>query len=315
MLDSAIEIRNVCKRYRDKKVLADLTFNVMRGQTFAFLGRNGAGKSTTIQILLGLIKPDSGSVAVSGTDPAVDPLQVRRTAGYLAEDQTMYGWMTVDQLIRFIAPFYPTWDHALAASYARQFELPLQTKVRQLSKGQTVRLGLLLALTHRPEVVILDDPALGLDPLMRRDFNRDLVAHLQSEGRTVLYSSHLLYEVEPVADMVGILHEGRIVRQGPPEELRTQIQRLVMTAENVARVGTRLQILDGRVVAGEVILTVDNAEQAISMLRCEGIDHRHIRLNLDEIFEALVAGCRNIRFDLPEAEPVLQQDLNRRGIS
>ena len=257
-------------------------------------------------MLLGLHKPDVGSIKELGTDPAVDPLQVRRTVGYLAEDQTMFGWMTIDQLIRFIAPFYLTWDHTLAASYAKQFELPLRTKVRHLSKGQNVRLGLLLALSHRPEVVILDDPALGLDPSMRRDFNRDLVTHLQAEGRTVLYSSHLLYEVEPVADMLAILHEGKIVRQGTPEDLRTQIQRLVMTTENVARDGTRLKILDGRVVAGEVILTVDHAEKAIAMLRSEGINHRTVKLNLDEIFEAFVAGCRNIRVDLPESEPALQ---------
>ncbi len=307
MLEPVIEIRNVFKRYREKEVLSDLTFTVTRGQTFAFLGRNGAGKTTTIQMLLGLNKPDAGSIKVLGTDPAIDPLQVRRTVGYLAEDQTMFGWMTVDQLIRFIAPFYSTWDHVLAATYVKQFELPLRTKVRHLSKGQNVRLGLLLALTHRPEVVILDDPALGLDPIMRRDFNRDLVTHLQAEGRTVLYSSHLLYEVEPVADMLAILHEGTIVRQGTPEELRTQIQRLVMTTENVARVGTRLKILDGRVVSGEVILTVDDAEEAIAMLRSDGINHHAVRLNLDEIFEAFVAGCRNIRFDLPEAEPALQQ--------
>ena len=303
MLEPVIEIRNVFKRYREKEVLSDLTFTVTRGQTFAFLGRNGAGKTTTIQMLLGLNKPDAGSIKVLGTDPAVDQLKVRSTVGYLAEDQKMFGWMTVDQLIRFIAPFYATWDHTLAAGYVKQFELPLRTKVRHLSKGQNVRLGLLLALAHRPEVVILDDPALGLDPIMRRDFNRDLVTHLQAEGRTVLYSSHLLYEVEPVADMLAILHEGRIVRQGAPEELRTQIQQLVMTTENVARVGTRLRILDGRVVAGEVILTVERADEAIAMLRSEGLNHRAVRLNLDEIFEAFVAGCRNIRFDLPEAEP------------
>lgn len=307
MLDPVIEIRDICKHYREKQVLSDLTFSVTRGQTFAFLGRNGAGKTTTIQMLLGLLKPDTGMVKVLGTDPAVDPLTVRRTVGYLAEDQTMFGWMTVDQLIRFIAPFYPTWDHGLAANYAKQFELPLRTKVRHLSKGQNVRLGLLLALTHRPEVVILDDPALGLDPIMRRDFNRDLVTHLQAEGRTVLYSSHLLYEVEPVADMVAILHEGRIIRQGTPEDLRTQIRRLVMSTENVARVGSRLEILDGRVVAGEVILTVDHAEAAIALLHREEIGHRAVSLNLDEIFEAFVAGCRNIRFDLPESEPVLQK--------
>ncbi len=307
MLDAVIEIRNVCKHYRKNEVLSNLNLLVGRGQTFAFLGRNGAGKTTTIRMLLGLLKPDVGSVSVLGTDPVVDPLQVRRSVGYLAEDQTMFGWMTTDQVIRFIAPFYPTWDHTLAANYAKQFELPLRTKVRHLSKGQNVRLGLLLALAHRPEVVILDDPALGLDPIMRRDFNRDLVTHLQAEGRTVLYSSHLLYEVESVADMVAILHEGQIVRQGTPEDLRSQIRRLAMSTESVARVGSSLKILDGRVVAGEVILTVDDAEKAIALLQREEIGHRVVSLNLDEIFEAFVIGCRSIRFELPEAEPVLQR--------
>ena len=307
MPDFVIEIRNLCKRYREKEVLSDLSFIVTRGQTFAFLGRNGAGKTTTIQMLLGLLKPDSGSVEVLGVNPAIDPLLVRSSVGYLAEDQTMFGWMTVEQLIRFIAPFYPTWDHKLAADYVKQFELPLRTKVRHLSKGQNVRLGLLLALAHRPQVVILDDPALGLDPIMRRDFNRDLVTHLQAEGRTVLYSSHLLYEVEPVADMVAILHEGRIVRQGTPEDLRIKIRRLVMTTESVARIGSRLKVLDGRIVAGEVILTVDDADQAIAMLRQDEIGHQAVSLNLDEIFEAFVTGCRSIRFDMPEVEPVLQR--------
>lgn len=164
MLEPVVEIRNVLKRYREKEVLSDLTFTVTRGQTFAFLGRNGAGK-TTIQMLLGLHKPDAGSIKVLGTDPVVDPLRVRSLVGFMAEGQIMFGWTTVDRLIRFIAPFYLTWDHTLAASYVRQFELPLRTKVRHLSKGQNVRLGLLLALSHRPEVVILDDPALGLDPI------------------------------------------------------------------------------------------------------------------------------------------------------
>ncbi|MGE3315625.1 MAG: ABC transporter ATP-binding protein, partial [Planctomycetaceae bacterium] len=192
---AVIEIRDVHKSYGKTKVLDGLNLTVEKGQTFAFLGRNGAGKTTTIKMLLGLLKPDSGTLQVAGTDSILDPIQVRQRVGYLAEDQVMFGWMRVEQIIRFVAPFYPTWDHKLAERYVELFELPLDRKVRHLSKGQNVRLGLLLALAHKPEVVILDDPALGLDPIMRRDFNRDLITHLQSEGRTVLYSSHLLYEV------------------------------------------------------------------------------------------------------------------------
>ena len=139
-----------------------------------------------------MLKRDDGAIRVLGLDPQRDPLELRRRIGYLAEDQTMYGWMRVEEIVRFVAPFYPTWDHELALKYLRDFELPLRTRIKHLSKGQNVRLGLVLALAHRPELVILDDPALGLDPIMRKQFNRDLITHLQGEGRTVFYSSHLL---------------------------------------------------------------------------------------------------------------------------
>ena len=306
MSDPVVEIHEVAKGFRDQKVLDGLNLKIERGQTFAFLGRNGAGKTTTIKILMGLIKPDAGHAKVLGLDSVVDPIKVRSLVGYLAEDQTMFGWMRVDQIIRFIAPFYPTWDRALVAKYVEQFELPMRTKVKHLSKGQNVRLGLLLALAHRPELVILDDPALGLDPIMRRDFNRDLVTHLQSEGRTVLYSSHLLYEVEPVADVVAILHNGRIVRQAATEDLRQDVKQLSLSAEAVARIGSKLKILDGEVSSGAVSLTIENAEATIDLLEAEGIPHRVTSLNLDEIFEAYVMGRRDIRFELPEAEPVVQ---------
>ena len=306
MTEPVIEIKNVQKHFREKSVLDGLDMTVEKGQTFAFLGRNGAGKTTTIKMLMGLLKPDGGTMSVLGTDPLVDPIQVRRSVGYLAEDQAMFGWMKVEQLIRFIAPFYPTWDHELAQQYVNQFELPLRTKVKHLSKGQSVRLGLLLALAHRPELVILDDPALGLDPIMRRDFNRDLVTHMQAEGRTVLYSSHLLYEVEPVADVIAILHEGKIVRHAPTEELRVQVKRIMTNTDAIARIGSKLNILDGRVTAGEVAVTVDNADDAIELLNREGIGHRVVDLNLDEIFEAFVVGQKDIRFDLPEVEPAVQ---------
>ena len=171
----AIELQGITKSFRKKSVLSGESFQVERGKTFAFLGRNGAGKTTTIRMLLGLLSPDSGTMRVLGYDPATQPLEVRQRVGYLAEDQQMYGWMTVNEILGFIAPFYTNWDHDLALKYVREFDLPLSQKIKTLSKGQNVRLGLVLALAHRPELVILDDPALGLDPVMRRQFNRDLI--------------------------------------------------------------------------------------------------------------------------------------------
>lgn len=193
MSNPMIELSGVRKRFRRQQVLDDVTLSVPPGQTFAFLGRNGAGKTTTIRMLIGLLQPDAGAIRVMGHDPHKEAITIRQHIGYLAEDQQLFGWMRVQQIIDFLAPFYPTWDHDHARRLLQRFELPLRTRVKHLSKGQGVRLGLLLALAHHPRLVILDDPALGLDPIMRKEFNRDVITLLQGEGVTVFYSSHLLY--------------------------------------------------------------------------------------------------------------------------
>ena len=286
----AIELQGVCKSFRRTQVLSNLSLRVERGKTFAFLGRNGARKTTSIRMLLGLLKCDQGEVRVLGLDPATEPLEVRARVGYLAEDQQMYGWMRVEEIIRFVAPFYATWDHDLALKYVREFELPLRTKIKHLSKGQNVRLGLLLALAHRPELVILDDPALGLDPVMRRQFNQDLISHLQGEGRTVFYSSHLLYEVEPVADEVAILDGGRLVRQADTETLRRDVKQFVVDRTAYGRIRDDMSVLELRRSSEDVAVTVQNASAVRALLDREGIGYRVNDLNLDEIFAAYVAG-------------------------
>ena len=160
-----------------------------------------------------------------GWIPFKDALEIRRRVGYLAEDQVMFGWMTVAQIIEFMAPFYPTWNAALAAQYLEKFSLPASSKIKHLSKGQNCQLGLLLALAHQPELVILDDPTLGLDPIMRKGFLRDVVEHLQGNDITVFFSSHLLYEIEPIADRVAILNDGQIVREGETEQIRRDVKK------------------------------------------------------------------------------------------
>ena len=307
MNQSAIDLQAVYKSFGSTEVLRGVTLQVARGKTFAFLGRNAAGKTTLIRMLLGLLKRDDGAMRVLGLDPEREPLELRRRVGYLAEDQTMYGWMRVDEIVRFVAPFYPTWDHDLALRYLRDFELPLRTRIKHLSKGQNVRLGLVLALAHRPELVILDDPALGLDPIMRKQFNRDLITHLQCEGRTVFYSSHLLYEVEPVADEVAILHEGRIVRQADTETLRRDVKQFILSRDAYAAVRGELNALDERDDGDRVAVTVENAPHALAHLAREIVDHRVVDLNLDEIFEAYVAGRRTNELQTspqPELQPL-----------
>jgi ABC-2 type transport system ATP-binding protein len=228
MSKSVICVDKLAKSFGSHQVLREVSLNIPEGQTFALLGRNGAGKTTMIRIMLGLIPADSGTVLLAGLDPAVAPVKLRAQVGYLAEDQIMYGWMTPIELCRFLAPFYPTWDMDFARSYLERFDIPLHSKIRQLSKGQSIKLGLAVALAHRPPIVILDDPAMGLDPIARKEFNRDLVEHLQTSGCTVLYSSHLLGEVEAVADAVAILDQGRILRIGTTDQLREEVKRIIL---------------------------------------------------------------------------------------
>jgi ABC-2 type transport system ATP-binding protein len=161
---------------------------------------------------------------------------------------------------------------------------------------------LVLALAHRPELVILDDPALGLDPIMRKQFNRDLITHLQGEGRTVFYSSHLLYEVEPVADEIAILDDGRIVRQCETERLRADVKQIVLSREAARVLDDQVKVLDRRDDGVDVAVIVEDAPRVCDLLAREGVTVRVVDLNLDEIFEAYVAGRRAA--PLPSKETV-----------
>lgn len=286
----AVSIRNLRKSFASKVVLEDVTLEIPRGQTFALLGRNGAGKTTLIRILLGLLPPDSGSARLLDRDPASEPIEVRRRVGYLAEDQVMYGWMTPLELCRFLEPFYPSWEMRMAEDYLYRFDIPRHGRIRHLSKGQTVKLGLAVALAHRPDLAILDDPAIGLDPIARREFNRDLIEHLQAEGRTVVYSSHLLDEVEAVADSVAILHNGRIARHAPTEVLRDEVKQIVLSLDAVDSVPPPAGLLDVRRHDDRIAVTVDRAAPFIESLAANGIDHEVVDLSLDDIFEAIVIG-------------------------
>jgi len=293
MTEAAIEIRDLGFSYGRKEVLRGVNLEVPAGSIFGFLGRNGAGKTTTIKQMLGLLKPSRGVCRMLGIDAAKDPLAVRRAVGYMAEDQQMYGWMEVREIIRWVASFYPQWDEKLIERLREALELPGRSKVKTLSKGQNSRLALLLALGHRPKLVILDDPTLGLDPIARKDFLRHVIDLLQSNQVTVFFSSHLLYEIEPVADHVAILEGGVIVKAGRTEWLRETVKRFILTPKKGAELAGK-GVLDVRRLGASAAVTVedcDEARRAAVRKLAEGAVQEN-DLNLDEIFEAYVIGNR-----------------------
>jgi ABC-2 type transport system ATP-binding protein len=290
--ENAISIKNLCFSYGRKQVLDHVNMEVKQGSVFGFLGCNGAGKTTTIQLLLGLLKARSGHCLVGGSDPQANPTTVRQTVGYMAEDQTMYGWMTVAQIIQWSSTFYPTWDADYTQSLVTQFDLPLKAKVKTFSKGQNTRLALLLALAHKPATVILDDPTLGLDPIARKGFLRHVITLLQAEGVTVFFSSHLLYEIEPVADTIAILDKGRIIKTGDTGQLRETTRRFVVTPKPSADLTKIEQVLDVTQQDAQCLITceavTDQTRQAIKGMAMREV--QECALNLDEIFEAYVIG-------------------------
>src|SRR5881398_255832 len=218
--DNVIEIQGVTRSFGTKRALDNVSLAVPRGVVFGLVGANGAGKTTLIRHVLGLLKAQSGSVRVFGLDPVKEPVKVLSRIGYLSEEGDLPGWMRIDELMRYMRAFYPTWDEAYAQDLRRQFALDPAAKVKTLSKGQKARAGLLVALAYRPELLLLDEPSSGLDPIVRRDILGEIVRTIADEGRTVLFSSHLLEEVEQVADHVTMIHRGSIVLSAPLDEIR-----------------------------------------------------------------------------------------------
>lgn len=227
MNGTAIATEGLTHRFGKLKAVDDLHLEVPAGTVCGFLGRNGAGKTTTIQILMNLLRPTTGTAEVLGLNPAADSLALRRQVGYVAENRVMYGWMKVREIVWFTEQFYETWNQARVDGLISRFGLDPDQKVKHLSRGMNAQLALALALGHEPRLLILDEPASGLDVVVRRDFLESIIGLIQEEGRTVFLSSHLVHEVERVADRVAIIDNGRLVADGTVDEVKGSVKRVV----------------------------------------------------------------------------------------
>lgn len=219
-VDPAIAIRGLTRTFGRKRALDQIDLRVPRGSVFGLVGENGSGKTTLIKHVMGLLKAQTGTVRVFGLDPVRDPVGVLSRVGYLAEDNDLPGWMRIDELLRYTQAFYRDWDAAYAEDLRRQFGLDPTARVKNLSKGQKARAGLIVALAHRPELLVLDEPASGLDPIVRRDILGAVVRTVAVEGRTVLFSSHLLDDLERVADHVAMIRDGKVALCGTLDEVK-----------------------------------------------------------------------------------------------
>src|SRR5688572_22199612 len=242
--DLPIEIQGVTRQFANKRALHNVSLTVPRGVVFGLVGENGAGKTTLIKHILGLLRAQSGSVRVFGMDPVADPVGVLSRIGYLSEEHDIPGWMRVDEIIRYTRSFYPGWDDAYAEELRESFALDPAAKIKNLSKGQKARVGLLTALAYRPELLVLDEPSSGLDPIVRRDILGAVIRTIADEGRTVLFSSHLLDEVERVADHVTMINEGRIALSAPLGEIKAAHRGASLDEIFIKHVGRRAAAAD-----------------------------------------------------------------------
>jgi ABC-2 type transport system ATP-binding protein len=262
MTECAIEAVELRKSFKGHEALCGLNLTVPRGSVFGFLGRNGAGKTTTIRILMGLAKADRGEARIFGIAPGDDNsgALLRRRIGFVPEDKELYPYMTVEQVIGFSRPFFPQWRDDLESRYLDAFDLPPKKKIPDLSKGMRSKLMLLLAIARGSELLVLDEPTDGLDPVMAEELLRELIRLSASDGTTIFFSSHQLAEVEQIADRITIINQGRSIVSGELEDLKRQYQRIKVVfadgipaaipwaqgADRIRKEGRMLSILSGQ---------------------------------------------------------------------
>ena len=237
-MTNAIETVDLSRRFRRLDAVDALNLQVPSGSVFGLVGPNGAGKTTTIKLLMNLVRPTRGSASVLGTDSRhLAPRDLQRI-GYVSENQRLPGWMTPASLLAYCRPFYPSWDETLCRKLQADLNLPSNARLRTLSRGTRMKAALLASLAYRPELILLDEPFSGLDPLVRDELIRALLELAASDGRpmTVLVSSHDVEELERLADWIGFIDRGRLMFAEPVSSLLARFRLVEVVAHNGAAV-------------------------------------------------------------------------------
>jgi ABC-2 type transport system ATP-binding protein len=296
MSESAVELSGVTRLYpKSGHGVRELHLRLAPGESYGLVGRNGAGKTTALRLVMGMLRPAEGTVRVFGLDPFREPEKAKVRVGYLAEDQEFPLALTPLDLFRLHADLYPTWRTDFADALSRKLGLPVGRRLRDLSKGQRRQAGLVCAVAHRPALLVLDEPAGGLDPVVRRGFLEEVVDLLSDEGTTVLFSSHNLHEVERVAGRIGVLDGGRLILDRDVAALRENSCRVLVDGAQIDR-ATRLE---GCIRAderdGALTMTFLCAETEARRRVSEGLGvaaRQTSPVSLEDLFVDLVGGER-----------------------
>jgi len=217
-MSNVIEFKNVCKTYSGF-ALNDISFELKKGYIMGFIGANGAGKTTTIKLLMNLLKKESGEIKLFGLDHVKDEVEIKQKIGFVYEDCYLYQHLTLAKMKNMIAPFYKNWNEDKFQNLVKKFNLPLKKKISELSKGNKVKYSIALAFSHEAELLILDEPTSGVDPMFRDEFKDLLREEIQNENKAIFYSTHITADLEQVADYITFIHDGKIVFSRSKDEI------------------------------------------------------------------------------------------------
>lgn len=232
--ESILKTHDLSLSYGAHQAVDHLNLNVNRGEIYGFLGRNGAGKTSTIRMIMGICRPDSGTIEFDSKQLRRIGKSEKQKIGYVSQEQFFYTWMTCRRIGKFVGGLYPTWNADEFNRLLSAFDLPENRRISHLSGGMKVKLALALALAHHPDILILDEPTAGLDPVARREFLDIIRVQARQHQRTTFFSSHLIDEVEQVSDRVGIIHRGRLRFEGRLDSLRDEVREIQLPSSNLS---------------------------------------------------------------------------------
>ncbi len=294
---AVLDLQSLKKSFGSLAVLDGLDLSVQQGEVFGFLGRNGAGKSTAIRMIMGITRADAGSISVFGQSLHSDLIATRQRIGYVAQDQNMYPWMSPKVISKFVKGFYPHWDGARFKQLMDDFDLPPKRKIGTFSGGMKAKLALTLALSTRPELLILDEPTAGMDPVARREF-LDLVRdQTAGDGTTTFFSTHLIDEIEAIADRIAIVEAGRTLYEGELDPLRNGIGTWSIGMDDYVTDGLpgefarhSLRVLYAGERRGRYVMTLQFAQEALASHEINlHAGWRHDAMTLEDVFIAVVS--------------------------
>lgn len=293
-IEPIVSIRDLTKEYGNTRAIDGLTLNIMPGQVVGLLGPNGSGKTTLLKHIIGLLKPSRGHVLTFGSEAlSLDGERMARI-GYVSQDNDLIDWLTVDETLGLARGHHPTWDAEMESTLIEKFQLQPNRKCGGLSLGQKQRLSVVLGVCHKPQLLLLDEPAASLDPVVRQDFLNLLMDMVQDGERTVLISSHILTDVQKVIDQVLIMDHGQMHCFQPLDSLREEYHRIDLSAlrgDLPAEIRfTGLKYIEGDAKSAMVTVHNPDADQVEQEAEALGCRHSIRNLDFEEIYRLVVTG-------------------------